>query len=127
MTGVTDPLAWAARAEEVYTLARSSLRRKAPLTYGACFHAQQCAEKYLKALLISKGQAFPKTHDLLILDGLCASAGIIPKVGSHQLSILSAYAVQVRYPGTDPTPAEAQEALRISADVRRAARKELGL
>ena len=28
------------------------------------FHAQQCAEKYLKALLTARGIDFPKTHDL---------------------------------------------------------------
>jgi len=33
----------------------------------ACFHAQQCAEKYLKARLQEAGLAFPKTHDLLDL------------------------------------------------------------
>lgn len=35
-----------------------------------CFHAQQCVEKYLKALLVSQSVAFPKTHsirDLLAL------------------------------------------------------------
>lgn len=29
-----------------------------------CFHAQQCAEKYLKALLSLKSIDFPKTHNL---------------------------------------------------------------
>lgn len=29
-----------------------------------CFHAQQCVEKYLKALLSLHGIDFPKTHDL---------------------------------------------------------------
>ncbi len=60
MSGVTDPLAWVALAEEDYALAKSSLRRKAPLLYGACFHAQQVAEKYLKALLIARGYTFPR-------------------------------------------------------------------
>lgn len=32
-----------------------------------CFHCQQCAEKYLKAILVSRGVAFPKTHDLVLL------------------------------------------------------------
>ncbi len=51
MSDPTNPLDWVVKAEEDYTLAQSSLRRKAPLLYGAGFHAQQCAEKYLKALL----------------------------------------------------------------------------
>ena len=32
-----------------------------------CFHAQQCAEKYLKARLFDAGISFRKTHDLLNL------------------------------------------------------------
>lgn len=35
-----------------------------------CFHCQQCTEKYLKVLLISRGIAFPKTHDLVVLFNL---------------------------------------------------------
>jgi HEPN domain-containing protein len=75
MPEVNDPFAWVAHAEEDFTLARAALRRKQPLAFGACFHAQQCAEKYIKALLISKGADFPKTHDLLMLSNLCSSNG----------------------------------------------------
>ena len=32
-----------------------------------CFHAQQCTEKYLKAVLAWKRVEFPKTHDLRVL------------------------------------------------------------
>jgi HEPN domain-containing protein len=53
MSEPTDHQAWVVRAEEDYVLSRSALRRKAPLLYGATFHAQQCAEKYLKALLVA--------------------------------------------------------------------------
>ena len=55
MSGIADPLAWVERAEEDYAIARFALRRKPPFTYSACFHAQQCAEKYLKALLVHVG------------------------------------------------------------------------
>jgi hypothetical protein len=65
MSESTDPLAWIHRAEEDWLLACSALRRKVPLIYGATFHAQQCAEKYLKALLVSRQQAFPRTHDVV--------------------------------------------------------------
>ena len=47
MFASSDPLAWVARAEEDYVLARSALRHRRPLPYGVCFHAQQCVEKYL--------------------------------------------------------------------------------
>jgi hypothetical protein len=39
MTEANDPLAWVARAEEDFALARTALRRKQPLASGACFHA----------------------------------------------------------------------------------------
>ncbi len=125
MSDPTDPLAWVARAEEDYTLARSALRRKLPLTYGATFHAQQCAEKYLKALLVARNQPFPKTHDLAALSDLCHQSGIIVPVDQDLLQRLAAYAVQVRYPGEDPTPDEAKEALETAQAVRRFARELL--
>ena len=31
----------------------------------ACFHAQQCVEKYMKAMLAVSGLPIPRTHDLL--------------------------------------------------------------
>jgi HEPN domain-containing protein len=76
MTDPTDPLAWVHRAEEDWLLARSALRRKVPLIYGTTFHAQQCAEKYIKALLVSCRQAFPWAHDLGALHELCTRNGI---------------------------------------------------
>ncbi len=127
MSNPTDPLAWVERAEEDYALARSSLRRKVPSAYGATFHAQQCAEKYLKAILIDVGQPFPKTHDLVAVYDLCLSRGITLSFNLPDLQRLSAYAVQVRYPGMDPTIVEAKEALKIAQSVRRAARNWFSL
>ena len=127
MSDITDPLAWVERAEEDYVLARSSLRRKIPLTYGACFHAQQCAEKYLKAMLVAHKHPFSRIHDLLVLSDECAQAGIILSVPDDQLSGLSYYAMRVRYPGDDPTPEEAHEAFEIAKSVRRFSRKFLGV
>jgi len=127
MSDVTDPLAWAERAEEDYVVARSSLRYRKPLTYVACFHAQQCAEKHLKAILVSKGEAFAKTHDLLLLSGQCEKVGVWLPVDAKQLSALSEYAVRVRYPGDDPTPEEARHAVEIAKAVRTFARRLLGL
>jgi HEPN domain-containing protein len=127
MPDATDPLAWVARAEEDYALARSALRHRMPLTYGATFHAQQCVEKYFKALLVARGQPFPRTHDVVALRDLCHQNGIIISVDLEALERLAAYAVQVRYPGEDPSVAEAQEALQVAMAVRRYARRLLEL
>ena len=125
MSDPTDPLAWVHRAEEDWLLARSALRRKVPLTYGTTFHAQQCAEKYLKALLVSRRQAFPRTHDVIALYDLCLRNSLRVPVDADKLERLAAYAVQIRYPGEDPTPDEARVALQIAQEVRRWARAVL--
>ncbi|MBX3002224.1 MAG: HEPN domain-containing protein [Caldilineaceae bacterium] len=122
MSDVNDPASWVAIAEEDYLMARSALRRKRPLTYSACFHAQQCAEKYLKALLVSGGAEFPKTHDLLLLNSLCEQIGILVAVDAKPLNTLSDYAVRVRYPGEEPTPEDARDAYKTAQVVRRFAR-----
>jgi len=125
MSEPTDHQAWAGRAEEDYLLSRSALRRKAPLLYGATFHAQQCAKKYLKALLVAHSRAFPRTHDLAALHDLCMQADLHIPIEAEQHERLNAYAVQVRYPGDDPTLEEAREAVEIAQAVRRWARSVL--
>ena len=127
MSDPTDARVWAKRAEEDYTLAQLALRRESPLTYGAVFHAQQCAEKYLKALLVTRSQSFPKTHDLAALSDLCSQNGLIIPVDQDALQLPAAYAVQVRYPGDDPTTEEARLALQTAQAVRTFARRLLGM
>ena len=127
MSETNDPRAWTERAEEDFTLAKSALQRKKPLVGGTCFHAQQCAEKYMKALLISKGADFPKTHDLLMLNDLCSSAGIFLEMDARLLNTLTDYAVRTRYPGDSPTADDAKEALEIANSIRKFARAFLGV
>ena len=63
----------------------------------ACFHAQQVAEKYLKAFLTQAGITFPFTHNLAKLVELCAGAdgsfgSLLPVVEP-----LTPYAAELRY------------------------------
>jgi HEPN domain-containing protein len=127
MSEINNPLAWVEKAEEDFALTRSALQRKKPLLTGACFHAQQCSEKYMKALLVSKGAEFPKTHDLLILNDLCTEAGIFLEVDPQLLNSLSDFAVRTRYPGEGPALEDAKEALATAKVIRTFARVLLGL
>ena len=111
--------AWFERSEEDYLLAQASMRRKFPLTYGATFHAQQCIEKYIKGILISRQIEFPRTHDLAALGYLCEQAGIILPIGDDDLERMTAYAVETRYPGTQPSIEEAKQALKVARVFRR--------
>lgn len=73
-----------------------------------CFHCQQCAEKYLKALLISHAIDFPKTHDLVLLFNIATQhCGLDLQLGAVQP--LNRYSVEARYPG-DWEPIDMQEA-----------------
>ena len=61
-------LEWIEKAEGDFATVQRELRaRKAPNFDAACFHAQQCAEKYLKALLQEANVPFGKTHNLIAL------------------------------------------------------------
>lgn len=122
-----DPLAWAEKAEEDWELAKSILRRKKPFTGMACFHAQQCGEKYLKAILIAKGTEFPKTHDLVILTNLCENCGVLVGLEAEALDTLSSFVARTRYPGEEPTIEDAREALEITKSIRKFARAWFGL
>ena len=127
MTEIGELKSWITYAEEDYRAAKALSNLKKPLLSAVCFHAQQCAEKYLKALLILKDVDFPKTHDLSTLNTLCTQNGILTGFDLHQLADLTKFAVQARYPGSQPTSEEAEEMLEIVKTVRRFARLFLGL
>ena len=127
MTNLKELKSWIAYAEEDFAAAKALMRRRKPFLSAACFHAQQSAEKYLKALLIVKDFDFPKTHDLPTLDTMCNTNGIVTGLVLQDPVDLTEYAVRKRYPGNQPTPAEAKEAIEIAKSVRRFARVFLGL
>jgi HEPN domain-containing protein len=114
-------------AEDDFDMIARALRGKKPSTFGACFHAQQCAEKYIKAMLASKNVKFLLTHNLSVLSVQCVSADIKIDVDEKWLALLSAYAVAARYDRESPSLEDAKEAQKIAAEVRKFARKFLGL
>src|SRR2546427_8714820 len=91
-----------------------------------CFHAQQCAEKYLKALLTLCAVDFPRVHDLTELLHL-VPGGIGLGLSSEEIAALNPYAVDTRYPGdwTAVDPEEAGEAVALARKVRDEVRKRL--
>jgi HEPN domain-containing protein len=115
------------KAEGDYAMTLSALRRKRPITFAACFHAQQCAEKYMKAMLVARKQRFSKIHDLAALNKQCESAGIFIGVSKDAFQTLSYYAVETRYLGGEPPLDEARDALEIAKAVRKFARKFLNV
>jgi len=64
-----------------------------------CFHAQQAAEKSIKAILLFQGIEFPLTHDIEELLEIAVDHGMVIPEEVHQASNLTPYAVETRYPG----------------------------
>jgi HEPN domain-containing protein len=119
---------WVSIAEGDFATACREMRaRKSPNYDSACFHAQQCAEKYLKARLQEAGRPFPKTHDLIALLDRVLLLEPLWETMRAGLRALTAFAVDVRYPGERAGKADAREALLICRQVRRAVRLSLGL
>jgi HEPN domain-containing protein len=90
------------------------------------FHAQQCVEKYLKALLVPLATPFPKTHNIRSLLALIA-ARFRPKIDGKDKDRLTEYATVMRYPGvgTDILLTEARHAVAVARRVRKQVRRHL--
>jgi HEPN domain-containing protein len=92
-------LEWIEKAEGDWFSAQREVRaRKHPNYDAACFHAGQCAEKYLKARLQEAGIAFKKTHDLVNLLNLVLDLEPAWGVLRPDLTILTDFAVDYRAP-----------------------------
>jgi HEPN domain-containing protein len=119
---------WVAKAEADIATARRELRaRKAPNYDAACFHAQQCAEKYLKALLQEAAIAFPRTHDLVVLLNLLPTPDPALTALLADLRLLTAFGVAFRYPGASANQVMARDAVSRCLAARAAARQSLSL
>jgi HEPN domain-containing protein len=66
-----------------------------------CFHAQQSAEKSLKAVLTSQCADFPRTHNLEELAKLIGEQQINLPLPARELRRLNPYAVDFRYGEVD--------------------------
>jgi HEPN domain-containing protein len=127
MSAHNDFKAWIEHAEDDFANARKLIQGSKPSIYGTCFHAQQCAEKYLKAMLVHKDKSFPMTHDLVLLNDLLTQVGVFTGLIEDTLDTLSAYAVATRYPGASSTLEDAKEAIEIAKNIRKFSRTFLGL
>ncbi len=109
---------WLRKAAEDLRVAGRAMEPP-PIPAAACFHAQQAAEKSLKAVAACLGAArIPKTHSLLELVALIEGlSGQVP-FGPPALGGLDRYAVEPRYPDApQPREREAAEALVLAQHV----------
>ncbi len=112
-----DARAWLAKAELDLRAADLELGAPAAGLWGdVAFHAQQAAEKALKALLAWHDRPFRKTHSIEELGRACSAMD--PGLGDlvDAAVPLTEYAWKFRYPGDvgDPTREEAERAVAVA-------------
>ncbi len=117
---IEDARAWLAKAEADLRAADLELATpEAGLWGDVAFHAQQAAEKALKAFLAWHDEPFRKTHSIEELGRACTAMDPTLVDLVDAAVPLSEYAWKFRYPGEvgDPTHEEAERAVTIARNV----------
>ncbi len=113
MSNPDEPVGWVAKANNDLLNIDNNLSATRIPWDTVCFHAQQAAEKMLKAFLISRGMVAPRTHDLSMLLTQCSVHEPAFLSQEHDCRLLFRYAVESRYPQGlfEPTDVEGREAV----------------
>jgi len=111
---------WLDKARKDLAVGEVLLREKFEDYESVGFHAQQAAEKFIKAFLVRHQIEFPKSHDIALLRQLVAR--VDPRL-AEKLAIadaLTPYGVEFRYPGDLPSVSrdEGKKALRLAEQTR---------
>ena len=120
MTDARPEHAWFAKADDDLETARRVLGPERPLPAIACYHAQQCAEKYLKGYLVAHDVPFRFVHELGYLINLCADLNPAFADLRPVAVALNPYVATVRYPSEaarEPNIATAQTAIRQAQQI----------
>jgi HEPN domain-containing protein len=115
---------WLTKAEEDLLVAVTLQRHASSVGWAACYHGQQAAEKALKAVLVSIGVDFPRSHALERLAALLPS-GLRSRFDENALVALTPWAVAGRYPKEveNPNGSTIEAVLALARDVVTAARQ----
>jgi len=120
-------LEWIEKAEEDYRTAKWLQQSPDPVHNSICFHAQQCIEKYLKAWLQEANIPAPRTHNLEDLLMLIVTTLPAWPHWQSDFKVITAYAVDPRYPGDSATADNTQHAMHICEEARQTIRTQLEL
>ena len=96
---VDTPAEWLRYAAENLAVAERELAYEEPAFHTICFLCQSAAEKYLKGFLIAQGWSLERTHDIVVLLGLCADYAPAFSDLLTDGAVLNEYIVAGRYPG----------------------------
>lgn len=121
---------WLNYADEDLHLAEHGLVMASSCPYRLiAYHAQQCAEKHLKAYLVYIGVDFPYTHNISRLLELCGEQGENWPKNIEDAEELTPFAITTRYPGEDAevVKEEAVRSIEIATRVRDTVRAALSM
>jgi HEPN domain-containing protein len=121
---VAEAKRWLARAGDDLRLAEHIAATHDLAPWSACHHAQQAAEKALKAALVHDAISPPRTHDLDGLTQAPPERWSASSLGTG-LADLSRWAVEGRYPGEDASREDANAATAMARQVFDAIAAEL--
>jgi len=118
---------WLQHAGSDLCLAQVRSDHKGILLETLCFHAQQAAEKALKAVLLSANVEFPRTHSIRTLVESLPD-GVYRDPVLDEAAVLTEYAVATRYPSElEPLiEEEYEEAVAMAAAVLKWAQEIVG-
>ena len=120
MTATPPERAWFAKADADLELARRALGPDQLLPDMDCYHAQQCAEKYLKGYLFAHDVPFRFVHDLPYLLRLCTGPNPALADLRSATEILNEYSAITRYPtegGHEPDIEAAEQAIELAEQI----------
>ncbi len=114
--------AWLRKADHDLLNIENNLAAKDIPWDTVCFHAQQAAEKVLKAFLAYHGRALLKTHDLIALLAQCVNVDRTLSDFEADCRKLTSYGIAARYPDDLFEPGETDARELVSAARRLRAR-----
>jgi len=105
---------WLVKAADDLAVAEVVQASPIGANWAACFHAQQAAEKALKALLVLLGIDFPRTHALERIADLLPPE-LAASFDREAIILLSPWAIAGRYPEDVGNPTEEETATIVHA------------
>ena len=113
--------------------AAEKLRDDEPLARATAFHAHQCAEKSIKAILELRGERVPKIHNLRVLMESIRALGLNPQVDEDVLDEINQIYIEARYPsdigllpGGPPTEEVVERFITLATELYRFADRTVG-
>ncbi len=114
------PKDWFKKADQDLKMAYRAMDPEDPIPAMACYHAQQCAEKYLKGYLVARNTRFRPVHDLVYLTQECTKREPAFEEIASTVQTLMQYGGGIRYPKQgfeDPDEDEARKAIKLAESV----------